>query len=110
MRTIDELRALIPLLECPQGCSACCGHVPWSRVEWEMLPEKFRRQHTIHTPKCPFVDRKNGRCSVWEYRPLTCRMFGVSELFLCPMGVKPKEFLSLSDTELISREYFSNYF
>ncbi len=71
---------------CARGCGHCC-HVSVPITEFEArymgdnlniepvaLKQSIRhdlKEFSTHTP-CPFL--KNGECSIYEVRPLTCRM------------------------------------
>lgn len=79
---------------CKEGCSHCCedGEYPFSMLEYEYLMKGFDKldsniQKQINqniklvketnpsTYKCPFlIDKK---CSVYKYRGIICRTFGV---------------------------------
>ena len=83
---------------CCMGCSFCCekGDYPISQVELEylihgfmVLPDNIKRlvQENIKNIQkgkiCPFlIDKK---CSVYEYRPIICRVHGLA--YLCKDGV-----------------------
>jgi uncharacterized protein len=71
---------------CARGCGHCCHvSVPITSLEAKFIGERLNVQqvdlkqsikHELsefgsHTP-CPFL--ANGECSIYEYRPLTCRM------------------------------------
>lgn len=71
---------------CARGCGHCCHvSVPITQFEARFMGENLglvpvEQKKTIkhelneygsHTP-CPFLE--NGECSIYEYRPLTCRM------------------------------------
>jgi len=85
---------------CKEGCSGCCeiGDYPFTQLEmmylmqgFKTLPPMVQRQvrsnlmqvkqnrvsvHLFY--KCPFLI--NNRCSVYKYRGLTCRTFGLAYL------------------------------
>lgn len=71
---------------CARGCGHCCHvHVPITQFEARFMGENLgitpvelkqsvkheRTAFGSHTP-CPFL--KNGECSIYAFRPLTCRM------------------------------------
>lgn len=51
-------------------------------VPWPGAPE-------FHYQACQFRDLENGRCSVYEARPLVCRLFGHVGWLPCPIGAVP---------------------
>lgn len=74
-------------MRCASGCSACCGHaLTLSPVEAESvrehvatLPAEVRARlaaRAKRTEPCPALD-DDGRCAIYEARPLICRSQGV---------------------------------
>ena len=88
-------------IHCKEGCSLCCekGEYPCSELEFEFLKigfmsldratqqqivdntiqlkaEKDKCPDKIFMHKCPFLI--NHRCSVYSYRMIICRTFGLS--------------------------------
>ena len=79
---------------CRAGCSACCekGDYPLSNIELEYLmkgyvllsaDKKIQVQQNLKSMekggKCPFLIEK--KCSVYEYRPIVCRVHGLPYLY-----------------------------
>lgn len=90
-----------PYIKCKMGCSKCCsnGDYPFSQIEVELLKVGFHRldnqiqQKILNNIKqiikdkdacenkdefryqCPFLI--NNMCSVYEYRGIICRTFGL---------------------------------
>lgn len=80
-------------LYCKKGCSSCCekGDYPLSDIELQYLmfgyaklanTEKIQIQENIKSMKkgeaCPFLINKI--CSVYDYRPIICRVHGLAYL------------------------------
>lgn|SRR5574344_430832 len=85
---------------CKEGCSACCevGDYPFTQLEMMYLMSGFKKlspdiqaivrnnfvnikssRVSVHLfYKCPFLI--NNRCSVYKYRGITCRTFGLAYL------------------------------
>lgn len=85
---------------CKEGCSGCCevGDYPFTQLEMMYLMQGFRtlpalvqeqvrnnlltiKRNRVSTHlfyKCPFL--LNNRCSVYKYRGITCRTFGLAYL------------------------------
>ena len=85
---------------CKEGCSGCCeiGDYPFTQLEMMYLMEGYKNlpqdlqikirdklmsikrnrvsTHLYYT--CPFLTE--GRCSVYKYRGITCRVFGLAYL------------------------------
>jgi Fe-S-cluster containining protein len=96
---IDERTEAIasqqPEWPCRRGCDRCCrslGELPHHRLaEWqelwrglEALEPAVRHQVIARIESldatrpivCPFLDRHQGACLVYEHRPSACRMYG----------------------------------
>ena len=94
----DDLRKIFDYqkeyLFCKEGCSHCCkrGDFPLSELEFTYLMQGYDNLHpeiqckikeNIENVKngdrdnyiCPFLI--NEKCSVYKYRPIVCRAFGV---------------------------------
>ncbi len=100
-----------PYIFCKEGCSLCCekGEYPWSEIEYKYLMKGFfelptELQEQIKTKikqikedkknfkgdgvflhECPFLINK--KCSVYKYRGIICRSFG---LLVQVEGKKPQ--------------------
>lgn len=79
---------------CKKGCSACCekGDYPLSDIELEYLMQGFMKldsetkiavQEKIKNMEkggaCPFLI--NRECSVYQYRPIICRVHGLAYVY-----------------------------
>lgn len=87
LRTADEIFAYAgQYAACARGCGHCCHvHVPIADFEAQYIADRIgtksvalqrsiphhRMEYSGQTP-CPFLN--NGECSIYEVRPLTCRM------------------------------------
>ncbi|MZQ96698.1 MAG: hypothetical protein GT601_03380 [Acidaminobacter sp.] len=88
---LSEVYARVPGGRC-RGCTACCAEsvstffVEWLRIRdfleasgrWsEALnrAEDYARFELARPMKCPMLEA-DGRCMIYEVRPLTCRIFG----------------------------------
>lgn len=80
-------------VHCKIGCSSCCenGDYPLSQLELEYLMQgyinldnetKIKVQKNIKSilkgKQCPFLLEK--KCSIYEYRPIICRVHGLAYL------------------------------
>lgn len=83
---------------CKKGCSACCkkGDYPISEIELRYLMLAFsslnndikavvQKNFSVMQKgaQCPFLI--NNECSVYEYRPIICRVHGLA--YLCKNNV-----------------------
>jgi Fe-S-cluster containining protein len=81
--------------------------VPFSKWEWDRIADK--RKPTEEQEKiliCPYA--VDGRCEIYEKRPLLCRMFGAVDdpLLTCPHGCGPVNKLTKQEGREITAEYF----
>ncbi len=80
----DWLYSLLPELECKGLCSESCRHIACSKTEYERLGSLTMDAEGY----CSFL--KDGRCSVYENRPMICRLWGIDETMQCPHGCIPE--------------------
>jgi uncharacterized protein len=100
-RDIRRLRVLIPTFTCRAGCRDCCGPIPFSRWEWEQVPEK---KHATCL-ECPYSSPYG--CSIYEDRPIMCRLFGTVDdpIMRCPHGCGPEKLLTAEEGARIRDAY-----
>jgi len=110
--TIRRLYDEIPGFECVPGCSECCGPVPAHEWETNRLGIEDAESVTaaalkcltgVEVKKCPLLE--GGKCSVYENRPLMCRLFGTVEDLKCPYGKAPEKLLTKSQAAGIMAIY-----
>ncbi len=98
-----------PVAICQQGCSHCC-YVP---VEVTQLEARYIAQETnipmielqeIKTraptkESCPFL--RDNQCSIYQYRPLACRMFAaLDDVKYCIAGNIPHVIVNTQSTNI----------
>lgn len=94
---IEDLYKRIPASECKDGCFRCCTNmVQFSRSE-EHAMGGYR-----YDGQCSHL--KEGKCSVYENRPLVCRLFGTSEILQCEKCI-PERYLTEKETMDIVHAY-----
>ena len=101
-RLHDRLYKKIPSFTCIEGCTDCCGPVPWTSHE-------LRRGGLEAIPDLPDDGRcplsLQGRCDIHERRPFMCRLFGTVEDMRCPHGRGPLQLLSRAEGHDLVRRY-----
>lgn len=100
MKKLTKLYKKIPKFTCIEGCTDCCGPVPWSKSEWEAIKDK-RSAVGIN---CPYA---NNGCDIYDQRPFMCRLFGASDhpLLTCHRGCGPEKKLSDHETRRLTSQY-----
>lgn len=108
-RLIDRIYAELPRIECKGLCHEACGPIAMSRLEDRRILHQLGR-----TPDygfnvdltCDLLDPLSRRCTVYEMRPLICRLFGLINIptMRCPFGCVPDRWLTDEESrELINR-------
>lgn len=76
----ELMEAVEPFTACRPGCSACCHYnVSVYPLEARLIASWTGRARLreplpaqdFHGQPCPFLE--NGRCGIYEYRPMACR-------------------------------------
>lgn len=78
---------VLPAMQCDVGCGECCGVVPVTQEEYRKILHVAKSKGIVPIHQgvtCPFYQK--GTCSVYDARPLSCRMFGHVEAMTCPRG------------------------
>ena len=90
---IEDLWAQVPDAHCRGLCQDACGPVGASLTE----RERIWQRHGVALPdpfdgpivhRCPLLGL-DGRCTTYEDRPLSCRLYGAAEGLPCPHGCGP---------------------
>lgn len=83
-----------------QNCGGCCGPVPVTITEYGPIRRAIKNMNRKEVDRlsnqkrgpltCPLRDVENKRCSVYDARPVVCRLQGTQEGLECPhnLGVK----------------------
>lgn len=93
----------IPTFTCKEGCTDCCGPVPFTVDEWEQIPPDKRKPLTSH--RCQYSGPTG--CEIYEVRPLLCRLFGTvkEEGLTCWHGCAPQQKLTAIQGRTMLRHY-----
>lgn len=92
-QTVRTLRQQIPSFECVPGCHDCCGPVTTSPEEMSRLPRKTRAEQDAAMDELNCVHLGPNGCTVYEERPLICRLFGTTKTLPCPNERRPVELI-----------------
>lgn len=103
---LRELYAAIPAMRCRGLCAeVACGSV--AMIEHER--ERIQARHGVHIADgmhpqgCPALTA-HGNCSVYDDRPMVCRVWGSVPMMSCPYGCQPDggQLTDLQGAELTS--------
>ena len=93
---LNQIYATIPTFICKIGCTDCCGPNFWAKTEWlnilTWLKARGKTERFATGMDCPYIE--NNQCSIYEVRPIICRLFGVVDKLQCPYGCAPAKLLS----------------
>lgn len=89
IRQIEEVYSNIPAsIQCKGLCQGSCGPIAMTEVEWERIVDKTGSEPTVDNfGTCSLL--VDGKCSVYEIRPLICRLWGLAKEMECPFGCVP---------------------
>lgn len=106
--SLSLIYAAVPKIACKGKCQGSCGPILASDFEVRRFEEKTGRPFPDALVvlkadvNCPYLSPV-GSCEVYQYRPLICRLWGVTPAMPCPHGCVPERVL----TEEQSRELLS---
>lgn len=106
LRQLQAIYDQVPNIKCKGSCTDECTFIPVTRVE--LLAVERTALGPVRTledarpgVEVLGIDANNkcqllvgGRCSVYESRPLICRLYGVASGMPCEHGCKPDAVLS----------------
>ena len=89
----DKLYRSLPTIHCKGLCYDNCGPIAASEFEIRRLEQAANAPLTIDDNlTCSML--KENRCSVYAYRPLVCRLFGLVKQMKCEHGCTPSRRLT----------------
>ncbi|SDD60109.1 hypothetical protein SAMN04488581_2635 [Mycolicibacterium neoaurum] len=108
--SLERIYRSVPTVECKGLCSEACGPIDMAPAERDRIPVVIPSpQDALEaiagggSAACPAL--VDGRCSVYEDRPLICRLWGAVESMPCPHGceVTPGLLMDAGAHSLIGR-------
>lgn len=111
MRRLDAIYARLPTVQCKGLCYESCSMIAYSAAERRRIEDAGEappsvtmvNRKGVAVPQCDKLDIFQ-RCSIYEHRPLVCRMYGASERLECPFGCRPDRYLSEPEERAIFEE------
>lgn len=103
---MEALYATLPKIDCQGKCWHSCGPITMSALEYDRVRARVGKpipSVTRPLQLCPLLSADH-RCTVYEVRPLICRMWGVAEGMPCPFGCKPERLLSRAEVHDLLRQ------
>lgn len=88
---LDELYARLPPMVCRGVCSDSCGPIVAAAHEQARVERASGRplEASLECADCSMLTA-DRRCSVYDIRPMVCRLWGLAENMPCPYGCAPE--------------------
>ena len=108
---LKYLYSKIPEFNCIPRCTACCGPHPWANVEHRVIAKWMSERGMVEKfsktmfGDCQYIE--NHKCSIYEVRPVLCRLFGVVDTPKLMCSFRPsKGHISDEEAREIMRKVF----
>ena len=88
-RAVTLLWARVPDVDCKGLCAGACGAVLYSRAEGELATEAHGLV-PVATADGTCSALADGRCSIYDRRPMICRLYGAAADLRCGHGCRPR--------------------
>lgn len=83
---VEALYAEVPEFECRGLCQESCGAISMTAAERRRVEQHTGRKHEPSSP-CQHLGPM-GQCTIYDVRPLVCRLWGLSPMMRCPHGCR----------------------
>lgn len=103
LKHLETIYARVPALDCQKKCQEFCGPIAMTELEAERIKKRFKSL-PVANKNMVCSKLKGGVCSIYELRPLICRLWGTVPAMRCPWGCKPKTFMSNEAGKALLRE------
>lgn len=96
---LQEIYDSLPSINCQGKCQACCTIIGIAPVEVDHLHSQrlglpiARYSAKYEHLMCSRLTM-SGRCSIHPFKPLICRLWGLTETMPCPYGCQPERVIS----------------
>jgi Fe-S-cluster containining protein len=96
---LDAIYADLPTIDCQGFCHTSCGPIDMSRHERTRIRTatgiSIDARSAIRDgwADCPALTQF-GRCSVYDLRPIICRLYGLTRQLPCGYGCRPERWLT----------------
>lgn len=87
---LEALYARLPRMECQGLCHDTCGPLEVSVLERQRVEAAAGHELTCGERASCSMLTEDRRCSVYEIRPLICRLWGLVESMPCHYGCRPE--------------------
>ena len=110
---LKKIYSKIPAVDCKGHCAEACANVPALPVENKYLEhigiEPFDDETVVikkltesgKSEACKHL--KDGKCSIYDNRPIICRLYGTTTTLKCSWGCVPKKYLPNQNAQALIR-------
>lgn len=104
LERLKALYARLPKITCQKRCQEYCGPISLTELEGMLIKKKYKRLPIadVGTQTCSMLS--GGACSIYDLRPLICRMWGTVRAMRCPYGCRPDVYMSDQEGRAIVAE------
>ena len=85
---LERLYAQLPPIACQGFCADSCGPISLSVRERERMEKMAGHALGVNGMSCNMLIE--GKCAVYELRPMICRLWGVVKSLPCHYGCEPE--------------------
>ena len=89
-RELDALYATLPAMHCQGYCHDSCGPIDPAVRETARMIERARKPLTCGAYASCSMLTLERKCSVYDIRPMICRLWGLVFSMPCPYGCRPE--------------------
>lgn len=89
-RELDALYATLPTMQCRGYCHDSCGPIDPAVREKARIIERARKPLTCGEYATCSMLTEERKCSVYDIRPMICRLWGLVRSMPCPYGCRPE--------------------
>lgn len=117
---LERIYQSLPKIECKQLCQEACSFIVVTRAEKHFLTKMLNSDPTHKMDKfhhalftqddvakkkapCKMLD-SCGNCTIYNIRPLICRLFGIVKQMKCPFGCIPEKWLSDNEAKYLFKK------
>lgn len=99
-----EIYNALPQLECKGLCQDSCGPIQMLPAEAQNITDTGLSYPSCDKSSLTCSALENGRCSIYQQRPLICRLWGIAEEMPCPFGCQPERRIGIWEAVRIFRQ------
>ena len=95
--TVESIYAEVAIMECKGLCQHSCTHLGMAQAEVNRLTERgIPLPMELPNGECSHLTEE-GKCAIYEDRPLVCRVWGQVAELACPHGCEPMRYMFLQE-------------